>query len=399
VRLIHISDLHLGFRQYHRLTQSGINQREADVANAFRGAIDRIIALEPDIVVFGGDIFHTVRPMNPAIIHAFNQLARLRRELPEAVIVLIAGNHDRPRATETGCILRLFSVLHVHVVDAEPRRLSFPERELSILAVPDVVGDYPALMPEAGVRHNVLLLHGEVQGMLPPSAMRADRATMEIPLDAIGATRWSYVALGHYHVYRKIASNAFYSGSIEYTSANPWGELIEERQLGLPGKGFIEFDLDTGAHTFHALDASRQLVDLSAVVARGLTAAELDAAIKNVVDQCPGGIDDKIVRLVVRDVPRHVARELDQKVLREYKRRALHFHLDTRRPEILRLAASGAPGRRPTLRETVESYLGKRSLEPDVDRPALIQLGMQYLQDADAAASVASAGAAPAGAE
>ena len=393
MRLVHISDLHLGFRQYHRLTQSGINQREADVANAFRSAIDRIIALEPDVVVFAGDIFHTVRPMNPAIIHAFNQLARLTRALPGAIVVMVAGNHDRPRATETGCILRLFTVLGVHVVDGEPRRLTFPERDLAILAVPDNLGDYPALMPEPGVRHNVLLLHGEVQGMLPVSAMRPDRAAMEIPLDAIGAPRWSYVALGHYHVHRQIAPNAYYSGSVDYTSTNPWGELVEERQAGLPGKGFIEYDLNRGAHTFHALDPSRPLVDLPPVPARGLTAMELDLAIRDTVERCVGGIDEKIVRLVVRDLPRHVGRELDQKALRDYKRRALHFHLDTRRPEMMR--ASGAPGRRPTLRETVESYIGKRSLAPGVDRDALVQLGTYYLQEADAAANMASAGPSP----
>ena len=271
MRLVHISDLHLGFRQYHRLTQSGINQREADVANAFRSAIDRIIALEPDVVVFAGDIFHTVRPMNPAIIHAFNQLARLTRAVPQAIVIMVAGNHDRPRATETGCILRLFTVLGVHVVDSEPRRLTFPERDLAILAVPDCLGDYPALLPEPGVRHNVLVLHGEVQGMLPVDAMRVDRAAMEIPLDAIGASRWSYVALGHYHVHREIAPNAFYSGSVDYTSTNPWGELIEERLAGLPGKGFIEFDLERRVHTFHPLEPPRRLVDLPAVPARGLT--------------------------------------------------------------------------------------------------------------------------------
>ena len=392
MRLVHISDLHLGFRQYHRLTQSGINQREADVANAFRNAIDRIISLEPDVVVFAGDIFHTVRPMNPAIIHAFNQLARLTRAVPQAIIVMVAGNHDRPRATETGCILRLFPVLGVHVVDAEPRRLTFPERDLAILAVPDTLGDYPALLPEPGVRHNILLLHGEVQGMLPVEATRVDRAAMEIPLDAIGAQRWSYVALGHYHVHRQIAPNAYYSGSVDYTSTNPWGELIEERQAGLPGKGFIEYDLERGVHTFHPLDPSRRLVDLQAVTARGLSAPEVDAAIRDAVHGCIDGIDEKIVRLVVRDIPRHIARELDQKALREYKRRALHFHLDARRPEMMRLAASGASGRRPTLRETVESYIGKRSLAPGVDRDALVQLGTFYLQEADAAASVAAAG-------
>jgi exonuclease SbcD len=392
VRLVHISDLHLGFRQYHRLTQSGINQREADVANAFRVAIDRIIALEPDIVLFGGDIFHSVRPMNPAIIHAFIQLARLARALPGAIQVMVAGNHDRPRATETGCILHLFAQLGVHVVHAEPRRLSFPERDLAILAVPTMIGDYPALMPEPGVRHNVLLLHGLVPEKLPLRVLHADHASMSIPFDAINPARWSYVALGHYHVHHQIAPNAYYSGSLDYTSNDPWGELVEEREASLPGKGFIEFDLVRGTHTFHALQPSRPLVDLPPVTARGMAAAELDAIIRRAVDRCPGGIDGKIVRLVVRDVPRHISRELDQKALREYKRRALFFHLDARRPDAMRPSGSGAPGRRPTLREMVESYIGKRPLTPGVDRGALIQLGAHYLQEAEDAASVASAG-------
>jgi hypothetical protein len=182
---------------------------------------------------------------------------------------------------------------------------------------------------------------------------------------------------------------------VDYTSTNPWGEMVEERQAGLGGKGFIEYDLELGTHTFHALEPSRHLIDLPAVVARGLTAAELDVAIRETVERCAGGIDEKVVRLVVRDIPRHVARELDQKALRDYRRRALHFHLDTRRPEIMRISASGAPGRRPTLRETVESYIGKRSLPPGVDRGALVELGTHYLQEADAAASVASATATP----
>lgn len=390
MRVIHLADLHLGFRQYHRLTPAGINQREADVAHAFRRAIDRIIALRPDVVAIAGDVFHTVRPMNPAIIHAFQQFARLTRELPEAVVVIVAGNHDRPRATETGCILRLFSPLGIHVVDDEPKRLSFPERDLSILAVPDLSGPLPELTPEPGVRHNVLVLHGEVEGMLPPYLARTDRASIEIPREAIGAPQWSYVALGHYHVHREIAPNAFYSGSVDYTSANPWGELVEEREAGLPGKGFIEFDLESGAHTFHHLEPSRALVDLPSINARGLSAAELDEEIRVALERCEGGIEGKVVRLVVRDVMRHVVRDLDHKAIRDYKRRALHFQLDTRRPEAIRLAASGAPGRRPTLPELVELYLNRRPIENDLDRAALVQLGLHYLREADAAEQAAA---------
>src|SRR5689334_24228281 len=99
MRLIHISDLHLGFRQYQRQTPTGINQREADVAAAFKRAIDKMIEAAPDIVLFAGDIFHAVRPTNPAILHAFTQLSRLKTSLPNATIVMIAGNHDTPRAS------------------------------------------------------------------------------------------------------------------------------------------------------------------------------------------------------------------------------------------------------------------------------------------------------------
>jgi exonuclease SbcD len=246
-----------------------------------------------------------------------------------------------------------------------------------------VPGRRPALVPEPGVRHNVLLLHGEVEGVLPTSATATDRASLEISKEELGADRWSYVALGHYHVYRQVAPNAYYSGSLDYTSANPWGELVEERATGIAGKGFIEHDLVTGAHTFHALPPSRELVDLPPVSARGLPAAEIDAAIHAAVDACPGGIDDKIVRLILRDVPRHVTRELNHKAIREYRRRALHFFIDPRKPEIVRTHGYGAPGRRPSLADALREKLSARAIETDIDREQLVALGLHYLSLAE----------------
>jgi hypothetical protein len=231
----------------------------------------------------------------------------------------------------------------------------------------------------------VLLLHGEVEGMLPDHMASADRAALEISREELGAAKWSYVALGHYHVYRPVAPNAFYSGSIDYTSANPWGELHEEHVASLPGKGLIEHDLESGRHEFHGLPPSRELIDLPPISARGLTVADVDAAIAGAVERVDGGIDDKVVRLVVRDVPRHIVRELDHKALREYKRRALHFHLDTRRPEIIRSVGQGAPGRRPSLADVVRDKLATRSVEPDVDRDRLVALGLHYLSEAERA--------------
>jgi hypothetical protein len=120
------------------------------------------------------------------------------------------------------------------------------------------------------------------------------------------------------------------------------------------------------------------------VVARGLTAADVDEQIRVAVESCDGGIDDKIVRLLVRDVSRHLPRELDHKAIREYKRRALNFQLDFRAPDALRLHATGAPGRRPSLNEMVKEKLLARPLDADIDREMLVARALVYLDQAQA---------------
>lgn len=387
MRLLHLSDLHLGFRQFQRTTPTGINQREWDVAQSFTRAIDRIIELRPDILLIAGDVFHTVRPTNPAILHAFAQFSRLTRELPDAIVVIVAGNHDMPRSSETLCILRLFAPLGIHVVDSEPRRLSFPDKNLSILAVPDLPRGSVALEPDPAARFNLLVMHAEIEGAVPSLPADSDRATRQIPVAELLNPTWDYVALGHVHVYMKIGPNAFYSGSLDYTSPNVWPEVEEQRAQKLPGKGMIERDLESGKQTFHPLRVTRDFVDLPPIAGRGFSAADLDKAIAGAVARAPGGIEGKVVRLIVRDVPRHIVRELDYTALREYRRSALHFDVDARRPEVVRNAVSGGPGRRPTLAEMLRESLRNRVLASDIDRDHLVELGAHYLREAEQVAS------------
>ena len=383
MRLVHLSDLHLGYRQYQRLTPNGINQREWDVANTFRQAVDRVIALKPDIILVAGDVFHVSRPSNTAILHAFRQFLRIRAELPDAIVAMVAGQHDTPRTTESGSIMGLFEQIGVFVAANEARRFSFPERDLAILAVPDVPGA-PALIPDANARHNLLVIHADVDDVVPRYYAELDRSAIHVSRSDLATSRWSYVALGHYHVHRRVADNAFYSGSLDYTSLNVWFDKSEEEELGLKGKGLVEFDLATGEHTFHTLAASREFRDLRPILARDMSPAEIDAAIARSLEKVRGGIDDKVVRLVVRDVTRQVARELNHKALREYKRRALHFHLDARRPELPRRDTAGAPSRRPSVNEVVREQLVNRAIPADLDRDRLVALGIRYLEEADA---------------
>ncbi|MEK6768349.1 MAG: metallophosphoesterase [Gemmatimonadota bacterium] len=382
MRVAHLADAHLGFRQFQRLDPEGVNQRESDVATAFRRAIDAVIARAPDAVVIAGDLFHAVRPTNRSIIEAFTQLSRLRSTLPDAPIVLIAGNHDTPRSIEAGSILKLMSSLGVEVVDDTVRRIEVPRLGLSVLAVPHaaLLGDRSGRdwRPEGHARHNILVLHPEIAGLFPENGA-SDYGGIRVEAEDLHAGEWSYVALGHYHVVHQVAPRAWYSGSLEYTSPNIWGEAQEERRRDV-SKGFLIADLETGAVERAPLPPGRAVHDLTRLDGEGMTSPELDAAIQGRLAELAGGVSGAVVRLVVDNVPRAIAHALDHAALRAVRAEALHFHLDLRRPEpVRRVAGNAGPGTSRPLPLRVEDYLSRRPLDAELDRSRLVALGRSYM--------------------
>jgi exonuclease SbcD len=86
-RLLHISDTHLGNRQY------GSDVRRADFAEAFEEAIDYAIAEAVDAVIHTGDLFDSRDPRLPDLNRCIEALQRL----DDAGIPFlgIVGNHER----------------------------------------------------------------------------------------------------------------------------------------------------------------------------------------------------------------------------------------------------------------------------------------------------------------
>jgi len=361
------------------------------VAGAFRRTVDDLIETAPNIILIAGDLFNSVRPTNAAILHSFGQFRRLREALPSVPVVIVAGNHDTPRSIETGTILRLFeAVPGVRVVAEEPRDLVFEELDLSVTCVPHSAWMYdprPTLAPPRGTRFRVAVTHGEVAGVLPRDAGAVEYGGAVFEPDELNADGWDYVALGHYHVAHQVRENAWYCGALEYVSTNPWGELRDEKREGRERqKGWLLVDLAERAKVeFRSIPLARAVVDLSPIHAAGLSPAEIDAAIVARVDDVAGGIDDQIVRQVVYDVPRPLARDLDHARIRDLKARALHYHLDLRRPQEQRAVGVGAPGQRQTLSELLADYLRRRPIDADVNRDRLVTLGERYMHEVEQA--------------
>jgi DNA repair protein SbcD/Mre11 len=270
----------------------------------------------------------------------------------------------------------------VTVASDEARRLEFPQLDLCVLAVPHqvVVGsERPPLRPEGSATRQVLVLHGEIEGVFPFDRSGVEYGGAIISPRELALDQWTYAALGHYHVQHRVNRNAWYAGSLEYVTPNIWWELEEDRKHGHTGKGWLLADLETGKVERKPIPLARPVLDLDPILADGLAAADLDRLIAERVEAVPGGIADRIVRLRVLNAPRHIARELNHTAIRALKTEALHFHLDIRRPELHRTIGVGAPGKRQTIPELVVSYLRGRPLPADIDRAAFVRAGAELM--------------------
>lgn len=376
LRLCHLADVHLGYRRFHRLARNGFNQREVDVCLAFREAIDRVIAIAPDLVVIAGDLFHSVRPSNAILTFGFRELRRLRRALP-APIVVCAGNHETPRRVDTGSPLRLLREIDGVFVAEEGERFALPQLDAMVVCLPHRaalgLAEQPTqveglLRADERYRYNVLVAHAQVN-----AGWVSDFGGAELSLDALRPWEWDYVALGHVHSARELARHVRYSGAIEHTSNNFWAEAEEN-------KGFLEVQLPEARIVHHALTSPREVVALAPIDAEDRTPEQLDELIRDALEGIPGGLAGKIVRLELRGISRAVFRMLDHKALRRYRASALNLTVESRtsisRPAP-RVAKEGA---RETLEGELEAFCRQRSGAAD---QGLVELLRGYLRQVE----------------
>ena len=371
MRIAHIADPHLGYRAYNRITSQGINRREADVFKAFQSALAKVAEIQPDLILIAGDLFHIVRPSNLTIQHTFREFASLRSKT-DAPIVIIGGNHDSPRSADTGCILDLLANLPgIHIAHSEYVQVPLKKLDTSVFclchrALPHLFS--LKIEPDPASKRNILLVHGTVEGVVRHAYDLYELRRAQVISDA-----WDYIAFGHYHCFTELAPNAFYAGSLEYTSTSIWSETSVE-------KGFIEYDLDERKMiAFHKIDA-RDVIDLRPIDAKDVTAADLNTMIERRVGGIPGGHTDKIVRLVIENLPRGVQQDLDFAFVRAVRADALHFELQLRPPSRSgRTGDAREAGVSRPLEEEWDEFARVYDAPAGVDRDRLVSLGKDYL--------------------
>ena len=329
MRIVHVSDSHLGFSAYSKSDpELGINQREADFYSAFAQAVDKAIELAPDLVVHSGDLFDKAQPHNRAIAFALRQMIKLSESGIQTVV--ISGNHSTPRLRETGSIFGIFEHLDgVHPV-YEPGMAKMVFGDLTVHAMPHSI-DPPMsavirdLEVSSDTRFNILTLHAGIEGS---NIYRMDDLNEQSVDSGAIPGSMDYVALGHFHRFSKIREMMYYSGSTERIGFGEAGQ----------SKGIVEVDLSRASVKFHELTV-RDMVVPEPIDASDLTATDIAREVKSMVERDP--VDGKIVRLHINNVRQEVARSLDIPGIKRLGADALFFDPRFERAEDAEKTASG----------------------------------------------------------
>lgn len=352
MKIVHLSDTHLGVRQLHYTNEHGRNVREQDIYHAFERAVDKILVLRPDAVVHSGDLFEGYHPPAAALGVALDQFTRLHEaQIPT---VVIAGNHSTPRVAANDHIfglLRRFGC--VHAVCGEPEIIRVGE--LAVTAIPHCNDSeqmhawLQEATPQPDARFNVLVAHLGFSGL---GHVGTEAGSIELSgevLEAVGD--FTYVALGHLHQFDRVRTNAVYAGSLEQvTWADKAKKCIVEVDLTVdvardPDALVVKHVLPCRRHLkLPAVDAS-QVEKLTEAIVAVAGRHDLDGAIAklpvvNATVEAYGAIDFKQINAAFSD--------------------CLHFELDPAFLDAPDARASTAPQ---DLRDFLSAYV-PRGVEP-----------------------------------
>ena len=219
MKLIHLSDLHLGKRVYD------FNLLE-DQAYILKEILKVIDTEEPDGVIIAGDIYDKSVPSTEAVELLDEFLVQLSRR--DLQVFLISGNHDSPErlafasrliasagihmspvyhgVIEPIVLTDAYGPLNVYLLPfvkpAHVRRF-FPDRKIE--SYQDALCAAIEALPIDWSGRNVLVTHQFVTG-----AVRSDSEEISVGgtdnIDAAVFERFDYVALGHIHGPQNIGS-------------------------------------------------------------------------------------------------------------------------------------------------------------------------------------------------
>lgn len=207
---LHLSDVHLGYRQY------GSDERFNDFGRAFLHAVEGAVETGVDFVLISGDLFHKSAIDPPTLLQAVAGLDRLRRA--DITTVAVVGNHDRARyrdhiswldyLSERGYLALLSPTFAEEAIKLQPwdgesgayidlngvRVIGLPYLGASTNMVLRDLVDALAAEDSEGIEFTILMAHFGLEGEIPGLRGGVSYNLLQPLKEHV-----DYLALGHLH--------------------------------------------------------------------------------------------------------------------------------------------------------------------------------------------------------
>jgi DNA repair exonuclease SbcCD nuclease subunit len=211
LRFVHLSDSHLGYRQY------GLKQRLQDWSRATQEIVNYAVKNEVDFVLHSGDLFNSNLVDHTTLIHAIKILSPLKQaEIP---FFVIDGNHDRRKGSQSDTANNVLQYLEL--VDYLGPAGDNLENAIRQVGDTNIIGlgyhgiylrskieNFFNQMPDAP---NIILLHAAVEHHVAEGHPDISLAELEML-----RSKAVYLALGHAHNKFQMNDWIFNPGSPEY---------------------------------------------------------------------------------------------------------------------------------------------------------------------------------------
>ncbi len=271
IRLLHLSDIHLGLEQKF-LTQEKRELRGQEIFQSFSQIIYDCLKKNPpvDAILIAGDFFDSPFPD----VHLVGRVKRILRDISEKNIpvLLIPGNHDNIISPQSVYRREKFPDTHVLLSPNinEPVELQlqgeifhFYGMAYSFLST-QPFDQFTPLDPEV---KNIALIHGSLTNQTEWQIH-----SQEVPLNLKNLLNsgFDYIALGHYHNFQSIQEEEIsivYPGTIEplgwaeeehrrITQIEFNGEKMDINTFPFPyqKRSFKTLELNLSDHAFQSMD-------------------------------------------------------------------------------------------------------------------------------------------------
>ena len=317
MRILHTADLHIGFTAYSRTDPTtGTNVRMTDIFKSFDDICNIAVREKVDAVLIAGDLFNSVRVSNQSMLNVMTNLNMLTQN--HITTFIIGGNHDTPKTKSASSPLELLGVEELFdIVLAYDKMKQVKIGDTTIHLVPysfdkaEFLENIDNCKQTLGNGVNILSMHvaTETFKMLEyDEILFTKKEIRELK------KKFDYIALGHYHgLWIDNDSKMAYAGCPQRLTFNE----ADQR------KGCIILDIRKGKVVASPVYMEcRDMLDLP-----GLDLGTSDDPTRDILNNIPADITDKICRMKIANVPALLYKAIDFRQLREATDEALNFEL------------------------------------------------------------------------